>query len=137
MRLNGLGAPDEVTLVPLNRIEPAQRKIETKPIESSSENTQNGFAFIATNLAISELIVEKKRKKNKRQQTRKNNGETSNSVGNTLNSDTCGKPHKTKSCWNGANATNDPRPKHQNQQTLKTDHAVPPTTTKPVDDSKN
>ena len=26
MRLNGLGAPDEVTLVPLNKIEPAQTK---------------------------------------------------------------------------------------------------------------
>ena len=30
MRLNGLGAPDEVTLVPLNKIESAQTKPEIK-----------------------------------------------------------------------------------------------------------
>ena len=40
MRLNGLGAPDEVTLVPLKKIEePAQTKPEIKPAENATQNT--------------------------------------------------------------------------------------------------
>ena len=45
MRLNGLGAPDEVILVPLNKIEPAQSKTETKPAENNFQNTKNGYCF--------------------------------------------------------------------------------------------
>ena len=37
MRLNGLGAADEVSLVPLNKIEPAQTKPEIKPTENYSQ----------------------------------------------------------------------------------------------------
>ena len=37
MRLNGLGAPDEDNLVPLNEIEPAQTKPEIKPAENTSK----------------------------------------------------------------------------------------------------
>ena len=40
MRLNGLGAPDEVTLVPLNKIEPAQPKTEPKPAETTAQTTK-------------------------------------------------------------------------------------------------
>ena len=40
MRLNGLGAPDEVTLVPLNKIEPAQTQPETKVAENTTQNTK-------------------------------------------------------------------------------------------------
>ena len=36
MRLNGLGEPDEVTWVPLNKIEPAQTKPEIKPAENAT-----------------------------------------------------------------------------------------------------
>ena len=39
MRLNGLGAPDEVTLVPLNKIEPTRTKPEIKPAEINTQNT--------------------------------------------------------------------------------------------------
>ena len=39
MRLNGFGAPDEVTLVPLNKIEPAQTKPEIKPAENTTQKT--------------------------------------------------------------------------------------------------
>ena len=39
MRLNGLGAPDEVNLVPLKKIEPAQTKSETKPADNTTQNT--------------------------------------------------------------------------------------------------
>ena len=59
IRLNGLGKLDEVTFVPLNKIEPAQPKTEPKPVESSTQNTKKGFAFIAINLDTSKLNIEK------------------------------------------------------------------------------
>ena len=51
MGLNGLGAPDEVTLVPLNKnkIESAQTKQETKPVENTTQNTKKDTASIVTN----------------------------------------------------------------------------------------
>ena len=45
MRLNGLGAPDEITLVPLNKIEPAQTKPELKPAETTAQTTKKGYCF--------------------------------------------------------------------------------------------
>ena len=58
--------------------------------------------------------------KHKWQQNRKNNRQTNNSAGKMLKCDTCGKPHKTEDCWNGANSANDPRPKRHNTQERKT-----------------
>ena len=55
MRLNGLGAPDEVTLVPLNKIEPAQPKTEPKPAETTAQTTKKGTAFTVINLDIIKL----------------------------------------------------------------------------------
>ena len=49
-RLSGLGAPDEVTLVPLNKIEPAQTKTEPKPTETTAQTTKKGTAFTVINL---------------------------------------------------------------------------------------
>ena len=57
-------------------------------------------------------------KRDKWQQTRKNNGQTNYSTGKPPKCDTCGKTHKTEDCWNGANSANDPRPKvitHKNE----------------------
>ena len=76
-------------------------------------------------------------KRDKWQQTRKNNGQPNSNAGNTLKCKTCGKPHKTEDCWNGANSANDPRPKRHNQQERKTDNPVQFTTTKTSDESKN
>ena len=45
MRLNGLGAPDEVIFVRLNKIEPAQPNTETKPVENNTQNTKKGHCF--------------------------------------------------------------------------------------------
>ena len=50
MRLNGLGAPDEVTLVPLNKIGPAQIKTESKPIEATTQNTIKVYCFYCNKL---------------------------------------------------------------------------------------
>ena len=55
-------------------------------------------------------------KRNKWTQTRKNNVPSNHSAGKPPKCDTCGKPHKTEDCWNGANAANDPRPKRHNTQ---------------------
>ena len=48
MGLNGLGAPDEVFLVPLKKIEPAQTKPETKQVENTTQNTKKGYCFYGT-----------------------------------------------------------------------------------------
>ena len=45
MRLNGLGAPDEVTLVPLNKVEPAPPKTESKQVENTTQNVKKGYCF--------------------------------------------------------------------------------------------
>ena len=45
MRLNGLGAPDEVTLVPLNKIESAPPKIEPKQVDNTTQNIKKWYCF--------------------------------------------------------------------------------------------
>ena len=45
MRLNGLGAPDEVTLVPLNKVEPAPPNTESKQADNTTQNTKKGCCF--------------------------------------------------------------------------------------------
>ena len=70
-------------------------------------------------------------------QTRKNNGPTNHSVGKPPKCDTCGKPHKTEDCWNGANAANDPRPKRHNTQESKRNTSATQLTNQPDDESKN
>ena len=45
MRLNGLGAPDEVTLVPLKKIEPVQTQPEIKPTENTTQNTKKEYCL--------------------------------------------------------------------------------------------
>ena len=49
MRLNGLGAPDEVTLVRLNKIEPAPTKPETKQSRTRRRTLKRDTASIVTN----------------------------------------------------------------------------------------
>ena len=50
--------------------------------------------------------------------------------------DTCGKPHKTEDCWNGANAAVDPRPKRHNAAPPKADKTTNITTTEEAKNSK-
>ena len=75
-------------------------------------------------------------KRDKWQQPRRIDGQTKSSAGNTLKCDTCGKPHKTEDCWNGANSANEQRPKRHFQQEKKTDTSVQQTTTTLIEDSK-
>ena len=79
MRLNGLGASDEVTLVPLNKIEPAQTKPEIKPVENTTQetthNTKNEYCFYCNKFGHFKAECQKMRR-DKWQQTRRNNGQT-------------------------------------------------------------
>ena len=92
MGLNGLGAPDEVTLVPLSKIEPAQPKTEAKPVENNTQNTKKVYCFYCNKFGHFKAEC-RKMKKDKWHQTQKNDGQTNNSAGNTFICDTCGKPH--------------------------------------------
>ena len=135
MRLNGLGAPDEVTLVSLNKIEPAQSKTETKPAENNTQNTKKGYCIYCNKFGHFKAECRKMRR-DKWLPTRKHKG-PNKGAGTTLKCDTCVKPHKTEDCWNGANAGNDPRPKRHNQQEQKTDNSAQPTTTQTPVEPKN
>ena len=136
MRLNGLGAPDEVTLVPLNKVEPTPPTTETKPNETITQNTRKGYCFYCNKFGHFKAEC-RKLKRDKWQQTRRNNGPASRTTANPLKCDTCGKTHKTEDCWNGANSANDPRPKRHNLQERNKDTSVPQTTSQPETDSKN
>ena len=133
MRLNGLGAPDDVTLVPLNKIEPTQTQTEAKPTQNftqhTTQNTKKGYCFYCNKFGQFKAECRKMRK-DKWQQTRKHNDQTKNSTGTTLKCDTCGKPHKTEDCWNGANSANDPRSKRHFQREKDTDTSTQQSTTK-------
>ena len=107
MRLNGLGTPDEVTLVPLNKIESAPTKTDTKPVETTTQNTKKGYCFYCNKFGHFKAEC-RKLKRDRWQQIRNTNGQTKYSAGKTLKCDTCGKPHKTEDCWSGANSANDP-----------------------------
>ena len=52
-----------------------------------------------------------KLKRDKWQETKRQNGQFNPNRPLKPKCDTCGKPHKTEDCLNGANAANDPRPK--------------------------
>ena len=135
MILNGLGAPDEVTLIPLNKIELAQPKPEAKPAENNTQNNKKGYCFYCNKFGHFKAECRKMRR-DKWLQTRTHNG-PNKGAGSTLKCDTCGKPHKTEDCWNGAKAANNRRPKRHNQQERKTDNSVQPTTTQALDEPKN
>ena len=136
MRLNGLGAPDEVNLVPLNKAEPAPPNTESKKADNTTQNTKKGYCFYCNKFGHYKAEC-RKMKRDKWMQTKKNNAQTSSSSGKPLKCDTCGKPHKTENCWNGANAANDPRPKRHFQQERKQDNPAQQPTNQDADESKN
>ena len=70
IELNGLGAPDEVTRVPLNKIEATQSQAETKPTENRTQNTKKRYCFYCNK--IGHFKAECRRiKRDEWQQTRK------------------------------------------------------------------
>ena len=128
MRPNGLGAPDEVTLVPLNKVEPAPPNTESKQADNTTQNTKKGYCFYCNKFGHYKAEC-RKMKRDKWMQTKRNNGQTNSSSGKPFKCDTCGRPHKTESCWNGAKAANAPRPKRHTTQEQKRDTPAQMTTT--------
>ena len=126
MRLNGLGTPDEITLVPLNNVAPTSNTPHNK------EN-KRGLCFHCSRYGHYKAQC-RKLKRDKWQETRKQNGSNNNTRPPRPQCVTCGKPHKTEDCWNGANAANDPRPKRQSSITPKPDKIK---ATHEADESKN
>ena len=103
MRLNGLGAPDETTLVPLNTV-------DAVVTDDKKDQQQRGHCFHCGKYG--HYKAQCRRLQRKRYNVAKTT--TKDPAQNEApkpKCDTCGKMHKTENCWNGANAANDPRRK--------------------------
>ena len=103
MRLNGLGTPDETTLVPLNTV-------NVVPPEPKKELTHRGSCFHCGKQGHYKAQCRKLRK-DRYYETKAQNGVPKTIEPPKPKCDTCGKLHKTENCWYGANAANDPRKK--------------------------
>ena len=103
MRLNGLGAPDETILVPLNAVDVA-------PMEPKKELTHRGSCFHCGKQGHYKAQCRKLRK-DRYYETKAQNCIPNTNEPSKPKCDTCGKLHKTENCWYGANAANDPRKK--------------------------
>ena len=103
MRLNGLGTPDETTLVPLNTV-------DVVPPEPKKELNHRGNCFHCGKQGHYKAQCRKLRK-DRYYETKAQNGIPNTNEPPKPECDTCEKLHKTENCWYGANAANDPRKK--------------------------
>ena len=103
MRFNGLGAPDETTLVPLNTV-------DAVVTEDKKEQQQRGYCFHCGKYGHYEAQCRRLRKESY-YTTKTSTAEPKQTEAPKPKCDTCGKLHKTENCWDGANAANDPRKK--------------------------
>ena len=126
MRLNCLGAPDDITLVPLSNFLPTSNTPKNK------EN-RRGFCFYCSRYGHYKAQC-RKLKRDKWQETRKQNGPINSVRPPRPKCATCGKQHSTEDCWVGANGANDPRPKRQPSTTPKPDKTI---NAPEVDEPKN
>ena len=101
MRLNGLGAPDETTLVPLNTVDAAVA-------DDKKEQQQRGYCFHCGKYGHYKAQCRRLRK-DRYYATKTSTTDTKPTDTSKPKCDTCGKMHKTENCWDGANAANDPR----------------------------
>ena len=101
MRLNGLGAPDETTLVPLNTVDAAVA-------DDKKEQQQRGYCFHCGKYGHYKAQCRRLRK-DRYYATKTSTTDTKQTDTAKPKCDTCGKMHKTENCWDGANAANDPR----------------------------
>ena len=128
MRFNGLGAPDDVTLVPLNHI-------ETTPASTTKLEPKRGCCFYCNKYGQYKAHC-RKPKRDKWRETRKQNGQTNTHRPPKPKCETCRKHHKTEDCWNCANAVNDPRPKRHNAAPPNADKTISITTNEEAKHSK-
>ena len=101
MRLNGLGAPDETTLVPLNTVDAAVA-------DDKNEKQQRGYCFHCGKYGHYKAQCRRLRK-DMYYATKTSTTDTKPTDTAKPKCDTCGKMHKTENCWDGAKAANDPR----------------------------
>ena len=122
MRLNGLGAPDETTLVPLNTVDAAVA-------DDKKEQQQRGYCFHCGKYGDYKAQCRRLRK-DRYYATKTSTTDTKQTDTAKPKCDTCGKMHKTEKCWDGANAVNNPRKRKRefNIPTNKIDEQPVPTT---------
>ena len=101
MRLNGLGAPDETTLVPLNTV-------DAEVADDKKEQQQRGYCFHCGKYGHYKAQCRRLRK-DRYYATKTSTTDTKQTDTAKPKCDTCGKMHKTENCWDGANVANDPR----------------------------
>ena len=101
MRLDGLGAPDETTLVPLNTV-------DAVVTEDKKEQQQRGFCFHCGKYGHYKAQCCRLRE-GRYYATKASTKDSNQPDAPKPKCDTCGKMHKTEVCWDGANAANDPR----------------------------
>ena len=126
MRLNGLGASDETTLVLLNTVDPVVT-------DDKKEQQQRGYCFYCGKYGHYKAQCRRFRKDRYYATTKTNTNDSNQDEAPKPKCDTCGKMHKTENCWDGANAANDPR-KRKREFTISTDkiseQPVPTTSSK-------
>ena len=103
MQINGLGAPDETTLVPLNTV-------DAVVTHDKKEQRQRGYCFHCGKYGHYKAQCRRLRKDRYYATKTSNNGPKQTEAPKPK-CDTCGKLHKTENCWDGANVANDPRKK--------------------------
>ena len=82
MRLNGLGAPDDVTLVPLNHI-------ETTSASTTEDEPKRGFCFYCNKYGLYKAHC-RKLERDKWQETRRQNGQINTNRPLKPKCETCG-----------------------------------------------
>ena len=100
-RLNGLGAPDETTLVPLKTVDAAVA-------DDKKEQQQRGYCFHCGKSGHYKAQCRRLRK-DRYYATKTSTTDTKQTDTAKPKCDTSGKMHKSENCWDGANAANDPR----------------------------
>ena len=127
MRLKGLGAPDETTLVPLNTV-------DAVVTDEKKEPQQRRYCFHCGKYGHHKAQCRRLRKERYYANTKTNNKDSNQNKPLKPKCDTCGKMHKTENCWDGANAANDPvketqtkvhHPNGQYQRITRTNHVNP------------
>ena len=101
MRLNGLRAPDETTLVPLSAV-------DVNSTEKKKESNQRGYCFHSGRYGHFKAQC-RKLKKGRYCETRAKNRDINSADPQRPKCETCRKIHKPEKCWDGANAANDIR----------------------------
>ena len=103
LQLNGLGAPDETTLIPLN-------SVDTIDLEEKKEKQHRGYCFHCGRYGHYKVQC-RKSKKERYYETKTKNVATNQMDAQKPKCGMCGNLQKTENCWEGAYAANNPRRK--------------------------